>query len=147
MITDAYCNNYMSTFGEAVVAGNDLWLGAGPDGGIKKHADNAVVITAMRESCHRIMYTVIHSNAMNGMTPSTRIIKVTPWWKSLLLAIEIIMGIAAGAFIVLFVLTFVLKKSVPGAPQTESAAAETDRSANAADTVAETAENTDGVSE
>ena len=147
VITDAYCNNYMSTFGEAVVAGNDLWLGAGPDGGIKKHADNAVVITAMRESCHRIMYTVIHSNAMNGMTPSPRIIKVTPGWTSLLLAIEIIMGIAAGAFIVLFVLTFVLKKSVPGAPQTESAASETDRSANAADTVAETAEKTDGVSE
>lgn len=113
VITDAFCNNYMFTFGEAVVAGNDLWLGAGPDGGIKNHADNAVVVNAMRESCHRIMYTVIHSNAMNGITPSTRIIRVTPWWKTLLLSLQIILGILAGAFVVLFVLSFVLKKEVP----------------------------------
>ncbi len=36
---------------------------------------------AMRESVHRILYTVVHSAAMNGVTSSTRVVSLTPDWQ------------------------------------------------------------------
>ena len=43
---------------------------------------------AMREGAHRILYTVVHSNAMNGFDSSTRIIKVTPSWMKTITALK-----------------------------------------------------------
>lgn len=48
------------------------------------------VAMAMRESMHRILYTVVHSNAMNGISVNTTIEKVTPWWQLVLLGAQII---------------------------------------------------------
>ena len=42
----------------------------------------------MREGAHRILYTVVHSNAMNGFDSSTRIIKVTPSWMKTITALK-----------------------------------------------------------
>ena len=53
------------------------------------HAD---VAWAMREAMHRILYTVVHSNAMNGTSVHTRIEKVTPWWQTAILAARIVTG-------------------------------------------------------
>lgn len=38
---------------------------------------------AMRESVHRILYTVVHSNVMNGIGANTKVIVLTPFWVSL----------------------------------------------------------------
>lgn len=39
---------------------------------------------AMRESVHHVLYTVVHSAAMNGMTANTRIVTITPDWQYVL---------------------------------------------------------------
>ena len=52
----------------------------------------------MRESAHRICYTVVHSNAMNGITANTRIIVLTPAWMTAMNALLI-------TFTILFVLS------------------------------------------
>lgn len=52
----------------------------------------------MRECAHRILYTVVHSNAMNGFDSSTKILRLTPWWKPTVAAIRI-------TFTVLFALS------------------------------------------
>ena len=39
---------------------------------------------AMRESVHHVLYTVVHSAAMNGMTANTRIITIKPDWQYIL---------------------------------------------------------------
>ena len=59
-----------------------------------KHAD---VAQALRESMHRILYTVVHSNAMNGISVNTEMERLTPWWQTALLAAKIIttLGLAA----------------------------------------------------
>lgn len=36
---------------------------------------------AMRESVHRILYTVVHSAGMNGFSANTRVITITPEWQ------------------------------------------------------------------
>lgn len=50
----------------------------------------------MRESAHRILYTVVQSNAMNGMTSSTKIIQLTPYWVPVTTAVQIVSGILFG---------------------------------------------------
>ncbi len=54
---------------------------------------------AMRESAHRVLYTVVHSNAMNDFSAGTRVIKLTPWWKPLVTGLQVSFGILFGVSI------------------------------------------------
>jgi beta-glucosidase len=65
---------------QGVVAGNDVWMTGGSASAFDGYKNNATVANAMRESCHRMLYTQLHSNAMNGISADTRIVKITPWW-------------------------------------------------------------------
>lgn len=72
-----------------VMAGTDSWdcsaqgLNTWSDKLLKwKEKEDAELTWAMRNATHRILYTVANSNAMNGMSPSSRIVSVTPWWKA-----------------------------------------------------------------
>ena len=60
------------------------------------HAD---VAWAMREAMHRILYTVVHSNAMNGVSADLVIEVVTPWWQTAVLAAQIATGALCLAFL------------------------------------------------
>lgn len=51
----------------------------------------------MRESAKRILYTVVHSAGMNGVSQSTKFIEVLTWWQITLIALDAILGIAAVA--------------------------------------------------
>ena len=35
----------------------------------------------MREAVHKILYTVVNSNAMNGWSSADRLEVIIPWWK------------------------------------------------------------------
>lgn len=41
----------------------------------------ANVVWAMRDATHNVLYSVVHSNAMNGMSKNTRIITFQPEWQ------------------------------------------------------------------
>lgn len=90
-VTD-FIKTYMTrTVG--VMMGNDL-----PDGQDEGHFDAyktgyGELAWAMRESAHRILYTVVHSNAMNTYDSNTRIIKIIPAWQIAIQTIEIILGV------------------------------------------------------
>ena len=43
---------------------------------------DAYIVTEMRESMHKILYTVANSNAMNGWSSADRLKVITPWWKT-----------------------------------------------------------------
>ena len=93
---------------EGLLAGNDLWMYSQKDANyFGDWEDNPTVMLALREACHRILYTQLHSAAMNGMSTSTRIIKIMPWYQVLLLALAIVFGVLALAAITLAVLSFV----------------------------------------
>ncbi len=84
-VSDMYDASYMVPVHE-IVAGNDI-----PDGeldlaslsayGPKGSNPNAAVAQAMRESTKRVMYTVLHSRGMDGISEYTKVITVTPWWQ------------------------------------------------------------------
>lgn len=83
-----YAQDYMN-YPVGVLYGNDL-----PDGSrvgaFKKYEKNySELAWAMRESAHHILYTVLHSNAMNGVTANTKFVKLTPPWVTAVGAVQI----------------------------------------------------------
>ena len=66
--------------------GNDLWMGGANLNAFGDYKNNPVVLQAIREACHRNLYTQLHSNAINGMTKGSRMIYHTPWWQTALTA-------------------------------------------------------------
>ena len=101
-VTDSYMS-YME-IGACVLAGNDLPLST--DSRIYNYEKGySQVAWAMRESAHNILYSVVNSSAMNGITSNVRIISFEPEWKhalnvamptvAVISAIVILMFIAA----------------------------------------------------
>lgn len=48
---------------------------------------------SMREAAKRILYSTVHSNAMNGWSSSTKLIPITPSWKVALNVVDITLGV------------------------------------------------------
>ncbi|MDE6588835.1 MAG: hypothetical protein K2K53_00520, partial [Oscillospiraceae bacterium] len=71
-----------------------------------------VLLSAVRDACHRILYHFIHSNAVNGIDAESRIVLVTPWWKPLLNTLNIVFAVAAVGTTVLYL--FNANKKVKG---------------------------------
>ena len=121
---------------EGLLAGNDIWMCASgseeflvdhkedhegfeqtpPSGKITaddiysgaSYLDNATVMLALRESCHRILYAQLHSNAMNGMNASTRVYKVKVWWQTAIEALTITCGVLMGVLALMAAASFVI---------------------------------------
>lgn len=102
-INDKYSNvEYM------LMAGGNL-----PDGNLKEgqrlegyESGYGELAQYMRESAHYILYTVLHSNAMNGYAIGTVVIPVTPGWIIAVTVVDIILGVLTVAASVLCVLIF-----------------------------------------
>ena len=93
------------------IAGNDLPDGqytAADDDLNKYRTGYGELAWAMRESAHRILYTVAHSNAMNGYHSGMRVITITPQWIKLLNAatvgVDVAFGVSAAFFVVMLIL-------------------------------------------
>lgn len=62
----------------------------------------------MRESAHRILYTVLHSNAMNGYSSNMKITRITPPWVNLVNGVDIALGCLLGLSVLWYVVDGVL---------------------------------------
>ena len=111
-VTDWFDNRtwYMKSYA-AIMNGNDLPDGqytAADDDLNKYRTGYGELAWAMRESAHRILYTVAHSNAMNGYHSGMRVITITPQWIKLLNAatvgVNVAFGVSAAFFVVMLIL-------------------------------------------
>ncbi len=103
---------------DGVLAGTDTFDGNNDISVLTQYADNAAVAQAIRQAAKRVIYNVVRTNAMNGMTISSITIKVTPWWQTALLATECTLGaltaVSAGMLVASVVINRRKKsKSVP----------------------------------
>ncbi len=80
------------------------------------HAD---VAWAMRESMHRILYTVVQSNAMNGISADSDVVKVIPWWQGLLIGLNVGLAVLFAGSVAWIVVTEVLKRKGNKSPKTD----------------------------
>ena len=90
-----------------LVAGNDLWMDSGSEKYFEAHKKNPTVMQALREASKRILYGQLHSNAMNGLKSSTKIVKVEAWWQTLLVNVQITIGVFCGLMLVMAALSFI----------------------------------------
>lgn len=74
--------------------GTNLFLATGSETALSAYKDNATMCQRIRESSHRILYSVCnYSRAMNGMTPETGVSTSMEWWRILILAVDGIFGV------------------------------------------------------
>ncbi len=85
-VTDMYDTGYMVKVHE-VLAGNDI-----PDNLVgedisefKNYENNPVVVNRLRESSKRVLYTVLHSRGMDGISANSEVVAVTTWWQWILI--------------------------------------------------------------
>lgn len=95
VITDqaSFPNFYYQDMFGGLEAGTDMWLNTSTM--LWNFSDKELTPTIanhLRTASHNIIYTIVNSNAMNGMTPGTEVKKVTPKWKFILLAGDIVIG-------------------------------------------------------
>lgn len=111
-LTDyANYNKYMDVF-QGLLAGGDGWDANDSTkwtDPLRERSSDPAIATAAHEATKRILYTVAHSNAMNGLDPDVHVIEVRPWWKNLIVALDVVFGVLAAGSI--FMLVRTIKKA------------------------------------
>lgn len=103
VVTDYASANSSYMFIDAgLQAGCDLWLNTNADVyKLPNASDSATQMQMLRRATKNILYTVLNSAAMNGISPYTRINIVMPPWQKWLVALDVVVGVLAvglGAF-------------------------------------------------
>lgn len=107
-VSDYWMNGYMDLVG-GILGGCALPDGDTAASGAEKSSLYAfkegygTLTQAMREEAHRILYTVVRSNAMNGIDVSTVFRTVTPPWMKLLNGISIAVYVVFGLSMAFYV--------------------------------------------
>ena len=84
--------------------GIDLWLNSGTDNWqIEGYQNNATVMNQLRTASKHILYAVSHSFAMNGISSSATVVQTLPLWQIWMIALDVVVGAAALAGVVLLV--------------------------------------------
>ncbi|MDR2620756.1 MAG: hypothetical protein LBC29_06565, partial [Propionibacteriaceae bacterium] len=81
-------------------AGTDLWLNS--DASLWKLDDadmTATVQAGIRRAAHNVVYAVVNSNAMNGISAGARIEQITPLWRWGVYGLDAVLGLAALALV------------------------------------------------
>lgn len=87
-ITDmAEAFKWYMTYDDGIMNGTDTYLGAGDEYALSDYAYSIPFRLRVRESCHRVLYTICnYSAAMNGLSASSKIVPITPWWQTAIYA-------------------------------------------------------------
>lgn len=57
--------------------------------------NDPILLTAVREACHRILYTFVNSAAVNGVSGTDVIVYITPWWEYAMTGLNIALCVLA----------------------------------------------------
>lgn len=101
---ESNAKNYM-TYDDGFMNGTNLFMTNADE--LKEYKDNAAICQKIRESSHRILYTIC--NKSRAMTTS-EIKEITPWWENLLNTLVITSGIVGGLSLGLYIYCLVSKK-------------------------------------
>jgi beta-glucosidase len=115
-ITDYSGSSRYMDLVDGLAAGSDIW--DSPDTTFHTtlartagYDQDPYIVSNMRNAMHRILYTVVNSNAMNTWTADTRIVACTPWWQTAIYAWMGISGVLGILSIVKLVLAIKAKRA------------------------------------
>lgn len=102
---------------DALIGGTDIWDSPSTLIHTTKATEAAYdqndpyMVQQMKDAMHRILYTVVNSNAMNGWDENTEIVSVTPWWVMAIYAVIAVGAVGTVACAVMLVKNVKLKKA------------------------------------
>ncbi len=99
---------------DGLMAGNDIEFTSGTMASLQKWLDSNTVKMRLRESAKHTLYALSHSNAMNGLTSDSEIIHIIPWWKIVLVIIDVLIGLLLVGSAVLLVLAILKMRGSGG---------------------------------
>ena len=77
-------------------AGTDLWLNTDTELWKLSDADmNDTIVTSMQRAAKNIVFAVSRSNAMNGLSSSSKIVQITPLWQMALYVADAVFAVIA----------------------------------------------------
>ena len=109
MISDWDSGDTMSKI-DGLLGGSDSFDGNNNESVYAAYKNSPTFCEALREATKHIVFTTVHTNIMNGVSASSKVIDIVPWWQTALIGIAIGCGSATllcGAFLVL---TFIKNK-------------------------------------
>ena len=73
--------------------------------------DDGYLLEQIKERVKETLYAYAHSNMMNGISSNMEYVSITPWWKTVMICIDIGFGVLTAGSLVCFVLWgYVFKK-------------------------------------
>ncbi len=105
-VTDGSAMSYV----DGVMAGTDTFDGNGLATELTKYSNNAAVAQAVRQAAKRVIYNVVRTNAMNGMSITSRTVPVTPWWETALETTNMVVGSIWGVCVVMLLISSLVKR-------------------------------------
>ena len=114
IVTDMYEGDYQDVV-DGLLGGTTMWLSTSSNeysyGLItsEPYRSDPVIVNALVEAAHRMLYGSTRCAAMNGLSASTRVVAVTPWWQTALIALDAALGVITLACAAMLVLN--IKKS------------------------------------
>lgn len=94
VITDTTMYTDYTYYDAALYAGTDLQLN-NVEGKytLPGAANNAHYVTLLRRAAHNVLYTVVGSHAMNGISQKSKIVMAMPLWERILIAADVVAAI------------------------------------------------------
>lgn len=116
-ITDYSGSSRYMDLVDGMTAGSDIW--DSPDSTIHttlasdgKYEKDPYIVTEMRDAMHRILYTVVNSNAMNGWSPTDTMKAVTPWWQTAIYGLMALFALLTALGLFMTFRAFKMKKEM-----------------------------------
>ncbi len=110
---DSY--GFMGHYATCIAAGSDTFClnkdAAAP--ALKKQiidTDDGHLLNLVLESTKRYFYAMSRSNAINGLSSESKVLKITPWWQNILITVLSVLGVVAGISVIMYVITFIKDK-------------------------------------
>lgn len=75
-----------------------------------REKESATMAWAMRDSAHRVLYTVVHSRGMDGIASGSKIEKVTPMWQTALDVSKKVFAVLTLAAAILMVMDMIQRR-------------------------------------
>ena len=112
-ITDMASSNgatYM-TFQDGILYGTNVFLSSGTKNSLDEFKNSPTIAQRMRETCHRVLYNMAnYSSSMNGISSDTSIGATSWWWRTALIAAEVVFGVLAAGAAVMYGLSLTKAK-------------------------------------
>ncbi len=116
IVTDLYETDYQDVI-DGLLGGTTMWLGVASNKDTyglltsDLYRNDPVIVNALVEAAHRMLYGSSRSAAMNGLSSSTRIVPVTPWWQTALTVLDAVLGVLTAISLVMLLVSLSKKKN------------------------------------